>query len=123
MISMCICANSVLTLSESSSSVPGILQESRLERVAILSSRALPNPGSKPACLTSPVLGDGLLPPAPPGEPAVRTVSHAAAAAAEPLQSCLTLRDPIDGSPPGSLVHGIFQARVQEWVATAFSDK
>ena len=45
----------------------------------------------------------------------------AAAAAAKSLQSCLTLHDPIDGSPPGSSVHGIFQARVLEWGATAFS--
>ena len=37
------------------------------------------------------------------------------------LQSCPTLCDPIDGSPPGSSVHGIFQARVLEWVAIAFS--
>ena len=44
----------------------------------------------------------------------------AAAAAAKSLQSCLTLCDPIDGSPPGSSVHGIFQARVLEWVAIAF---
>ena len=36
----------------------------------------------------------------------------AAAAAAKSLQPCLTLCDPIDGSPPGSSVHGIFQARV-----------
>ena len=45
----------------------------------------------------------------------------AAAAAAKSLQSCLTLCDPIDGSPPGSSIHGIFQARVLEWVAIAFS--
>ena len=45
----------------------------------------------------------------------------AAAAAAKSLQSCLTLRDPIDGSLPGSSVHGISQARVLEWVALAFS--
>ena len=38
----------------------------------------------------------------------------AAAAAAKSLQPCLTLCDPIDGSPPGSSVHGIFQARVLE---------
>ena len=43
------------------------------------------------------------------------------AAAAKSLQSCPTLCDPIDGSPPGSSVHGIFQARVPEWVAIAFS--
>ena len=36
-------------------------------------------------------------------------------AAAKSLQSCLTLCDPIDGSPPGSLIPGIFQARIQEW--------
>ena len=44
-----------------------------------------------------------------------------AAAAAKSLQSCLTLCDSIDGSPPGSSVHGIFQARVLEWGAIAFS--
>ena len=45
-----------------------------------------------------------------------------AAAAAKPLQSCLTLCDPIDGSPPGSPVPGILQARTLEWVAIAFSN-
>ena len=40
-----------------------------------------------------------------------------AAAAAKLLQSCPTLCNPIDGSPPGSPIHGIFQARVLEWVA------
>ena len=44
------------------------------------------------------------------------------AAAAKSLQSCLTLCNPIDGSPPGSAVPGILQARVLEWVAIAFSD-
>ena len=39
----------------------------------------------------------------------------------EVAQSCLTLRDPMDCSPPGSSVHGIFQARVLEWGAIAFS--
>ena len=43
----------------------------------------------------------------------------AAAASAKSLQSCLTLFNPIDGSPPGSSVHGIFQARVLEWDAIA----
>ena len=43
----------------------------------------------------------------------------AAAAAAKSLQSCRTLCDPIDGSPLGSSVHEIFQARVLEWVAIA----
>ena len=43
------------------------------------------------------------------------------AAAAASLQSCLTLCDPIDGSPPGSPVPGILQARTLEWVAISFS--
>ena len=43
------------------------------------------------------------------------------AAAAKSLQSCLTLYNPIDGSPPGSPVPGILQARTLEWVAIAFS--
>ena len=43
------------------------------------------------------------------------------AAAAKSLQLCLTLCNPKDGSPPGSAIPGIFQARVLEWVAIAFS--
>ena len=46
----------------------------------------------------------------------------AAAAAAKSLQSCPTLCDPIDGSPPGSSVPGILQARILEWVAISFSN-
>ena len=45
-----------------------------------------------------------------------------AAAAAKLLQSCPTLCDPIDGSPPGSPVPGILQARTLEWVAISFSN-
>ena len=45
-----------------------------------------------------------------------------AAAVAKSLQSCPTLCDPIDGSPPGSPVPGILQARTLEWVAIAFSN-
>src|SRR5574337_1236621 len=41
----------------------------------------------------------------------------------EVAQSCPTLSNPMDGSPPGSSVHGIFQARVLEWGAIAFSVK
>ena len=44
------------------------------------------------------------------------------AAAAKSLQSCPTVCDPMDCSPPGSSVHGIFQARVLEWSAIAFSN-
>ena len=46
----------------------------------------------------------------------------AAAAAAKSLQSCPTLCDPVDGSPPGSPVPGILQARTLEWVAISFSN-
>ena len=48
--------------------------------------------------------------------------SHNTEFAAKSLQSCLTLCDPIDGSPPGSPVPGILQARTLEWVAISFSN-
>ena len=48
--------------------------------------------------------------------------SYFAAAAAKSLQSCPTLCDPIDGSPPGSPVPRILQARTLEWVAISFSN-
>ena len=54
-------------------------------------------------------------PPPPPLVPA-------AVAAAKSLQSCPTLCDPIDGSPPGSATPGILQARTLEWVAISFSN-
>ena len=47
---------------------------------------------------------------------------HAAAAAANSLQSCPTLCDPIDSNPPGSDIPGILQARTLEWVAISFSN-
>ena len=46
----------------------------------------------------------------------------AAAAAAKSSQSCPTLCDPIDSSPPGSPIPGILQARTLEWVAISFSN-
>ena len=49
-------------------------------------------------------------------------IAAAAAAAAKLLQSCPTLCDPIDGSPPGSPVPGILQAIALEWVAISFSN-
>ena len=48
---------------------------------------------------------------------------NAADAAAKSLQSCPTLCDPIDGSPPGSPFPGILQARTLEWVAISFSNE
>ena len=50
------------------------------------------------------------------------TILCAAATAAKSLQSCPTLCDPIDGSPPGSPVPGILQARILERVAISFSN-
>ena len=48
--------------------------------------------------------------------------AHKTAAAAKSLQSCPTLCDPIDGSPPGSPVPEILQARTLDWVAISFSN-
>ena len=50
-----------------------------------------------------------------------RVYMCAGAVAAKSLQSCLTLCDPIDGSPSGSPVPGILQARTLEWAAVSFS--
>ena len=49
-------------------------------------------------------------------------IVRVAAAAAKSLQSCPTLRDPRDGSPPGSPVPGMLQARTLEWLAVSFSN-
>ena len=49
--------------------------------------------------------------------PFAYSIYISAAAAANSLQSCLTLCNPMDCSPPGSSVHGIFQARILQWVA------
>ena len=49
-------------------------------------------------------------------------VMYGSAAAAKLLQLCLTLWDPINGSPPGSTVPGVLQARTLEWVAISFSN-
>ena len=51
------------------------------------------------------------------------SLKSTAAAAAKSLQSCLTLCDPIYGSPPGSPIPGILQARTLEWAAISFSIK
>ena len=59
------------------------------------------------------------LPAEPQGKPKVYV---AAAAAAKSLQLCPTLLNPMDCSLPGSSTHGIFQARVLEWGAIAFSE-
>ena len=66
----------------------------------------LPNPGIEPASTAFPALAGRFF----------------TTAAAKSLQSCLTLCDPIDGSPPGSPVPGVLQARTLEWVAISFSN-
>ena len=56
------------------------------------------------------------------GRKAMTNLAAAATVAAKSLQSCPTLCDPIDDSPPGSPVPGILQARTLEWVAISFSN-
>ena len=91
------------------SSVHGIPEARILEyRLPFPSPGDLSDPGIIPV---SPVLAGEFFTTAPP-----------AAAAAKSLQLCLTLCDPIDGSPPGSPVPGILQARTLEWVAISFSN-
>ena len=81
------------------------------------SSRDFPNLGVKPRSLFCLLhwQADSLAL-APPRKPSLKT------AAAESLQSCPTLCDPRDGSPPGSPVPGILQARTLEWGAISFSN-
>ena len=80
----------------------------------------LPSPGDLPdpgIALRSPALRADALPSEPPGKP-----QYPYYTAAKSLQSCPTLCDPIVGSPPGSPVPGILQARTLEWVAISFSN-
>ena len=79
----------------------------------------LPDPGIKPG---SPALQADALTSEAPGKPFHQGRCYPAAAAAKSLQSCLTLCDPIDGSPAGSPIPGILQARTLEWVAISFSN-
>ena len=79
-----------------------ILQARILEWVAMPPSGDLQGPGVEPMTLMGPAL--------------------AAVVAAKSLQSCPTLCDPIDGSPPGSPIPGILQARTLKWVAISFSN-
>ena len=74
-------------------------------------------------CLVLDVMSISLLETAEPDPHRKAAAAAAAAAAAKPLQSCPTLSDPIDCSLPGSPIHGIFQKRVLEWGATAFSER
>ena len=77
----------------------------------------LPDPGIE---LTSPTLQADSLLLSHQGNASFSNTA-VAAAAAKSLQSCPTLCDPIDSSPPGSAIPGILQARTPEWVAITFS--
>ena len=93
------------------------LQARILKWVAFLfSPRDLPDPG---IWFWSSALQADCLPSETPG----KHQWWAAAAAAKLSQSCPTLCDPINGSPPGSPVPGILQARALEWVAISFSNE
>ena len=115
-VCVCVCAQFYLTLcnprdcSPPGFSVYGIFQARILEWVAISSFRGSSNPGIEPASLATPALAGVLFTTLPPGKPVVQVKATVA-------QSCLILCDPMDYSPPGSFIHGIFQARILEWVA------
>ena len=96
--------------SPAGSSVHGVLQTRILEWVPCPLPGDLPNPGIETAWLGSPALAGRFF--------TTNAISEASGlkAAAKSLQSCLTLCNPIDGSPPGSPVPGILQARILEWV-------
>ena len=72
----------------------------------------LPNPGIEPMSPASSALAGGFLTNESPRKPNNTAKS---------LQSCPTLCNPLDGSPPGSPISGILQARILEWVAISFS--
>ena len=77
------------------------------------------NEGEYWSVLSFPPLGDlpdSGIEPTSPSSPALADEFFTTAAAAKSFQSCLTLCDPRDGSPPGSAVPGILQARTLEWV-------
>ena len=96
--------------------VPGILQARILEWISMPSSRGYSWPRVQTHCLLSLMHWQAhSLPLSHQGRPRCH-------AAAKSLQSCPTLCDPIDGSPPGSPVPGVLQARTLEWVAISFSN-
>ena len=96
------------------SSVHGILQARIPEWVAMPSSRGSSRPRIEPK---SPALAGEFFTTSATWE----ALLIIAAAAAKSLQSCPTLCDPIDGSPPGSPIFGILQERTLEWASIFFS--
>ena len=112
---VCLVAQSCPTFCDSvdcslqGSSDHGILQARLLEWVAMPSSRGSFWPRDQTSVSST-------------GRWILHHLQQRAAAATKSLQSCPTLCDPIDGSPPGSPVPGILQARTLEWVAISFSN-
>ena len=106
------------------SSVHGILQARILEWVAISFSRRFSRPRNQTE--VSSIAGRRFTVWATKEAPKTKRITHQqynlAAAVAKSLQSCPTLCDPINGSPPGSPVPGILKARILEWVAISFSN-
>ena len=92
----------------------GIFTQADMTKVNISWSERYSNSGEINGTARRVVKAVGLL--------SVSHISAAAAAAAKLLQSCPTLCNPIDRSPPGSPVPGILQARTLEWVAISFSN-
>ena len=101
--------------SQPGSSVPGVLQAKELEQVAISFSRGSSWPRDQ-TCIGRQVFFFFFFYHWATWETPVASV------AAKSLQSCPTLCDPIDGSPPGSSVPGTLQARILKWVAISFSN-
>ena len=107
----CVRLSAVLwTISSQAPLSMGILQARILEWVAIFLQGIFPTQGSNLHLLNWQIIYHGA------------TCIPPATAAAKSLQLCPTLCNPIDGSPPGSPVPGILQARTLEWVAIAFSN-
>ena len=109
------------------SSVRRTLQARTLDWIAVSSSRGSSRPRDDSVSLMFPVLAVGVFTTSTTWEIYneilyIYLVAAAAAAAAKSLQSCPTLCNPIDGSPPGYPVPGILQARTLEWGAISFSN-
>ena len=115
---LCLTLCDTLDCSPPGSSVHGILQTKTLEWVTMPPPGDLPNPGIKPR---SPALQVDSLPIEPPGKPKIQFRYVNSWCVCLVAQLCLTLCDTLDCSLPGYSVHGIFQARILEWVAISFS--
>ena len=112
---LCLTLWDPMDFSPSSSTVHGISQARILDWVAILFSRGSSQPRDQTciSCIDRWIL---------PSLSQQGSLDKDAAPAAKPLQSCLTLCNPIYRSPPGYPIPGILQARTLEWVAISFSN-